>query len=53
MADAAPGSFEQGLKQGADWFTEISSLWPGTGLSLKVDDVLFKGRSDFQVRMAT
>ncbi|EFN53284.1 hypothetical protein CHLNCDRAFT_26108 [Chlorella variabilis] len=30
------------------WFTEISSLWPGTGLALKVDEVLFKGRSDFQ-----
>ena len=25
-------------------------MWPGQGLSLQVDEVLFKGRSDFQVR---
>lgn len=25
-------------------------MWPGQGLSLKVKDVLYKARSDFQVR---
>lgn len=52
MADAAPGSLEQGLQTAKDgtWFTEVSSLWPGTGLALQVDEVMFKGRSDFQVR---
>jgi hypothetical protein len=34
-------------KQG--WFTELSTMWPGQGLSLKVDEVLFQGRSKFQV----
>lgn len=48
---AQPGTFKQGLglsKEG--WYTEVSSLWPGQGLSLQVDEVLFQGRSDFQVR---
>jgi hypothetical protein len=35
---------------GEGWFTELSSMWPGQGLSLKVKDVLFRGKSDFQVR---
>lgn len=34
------------------WFTELSTMWPGQGLSLKVEEVIFKGRSDFQVRPA-
>lgn len=49
MAEPAPGSLKQGLREDG-WFTELSTLWPGTGLSLKVDEVLFQGRSDFQVR---
>lgn len=36
--DAAPGSLEQGmsvLKNASEsWFTELSSLWPGTGAPL-------------------
>lgn len=32
------------------WFTELSTMWPGQGMSLKVKDVLFRGKSDFQVR---
>lgn len=55
--DAAPGSLEQGMAvlkaSNESWFTELSSLWPGTGLSIKVDEVLFRGRSDFQVGAPT
>ncbi|KAL4459059.1 hypothetical protein ABPG75_013924 [Micractinium tetrahymenae] len=47
MAEPAPGSLKQGLREDG-WFTELSTLWPGTGLSLKVDEMLFQGRSDFQ-----
>jgi spermidine synthase len=32
------------------WFTELGSMWPGQGLSLKVKEVLYKGKSKFQVR---
>lgn len=46
---AAPGAFRAQLKDG--WFTELGSMWPGQGMSLKVDDVLFEGRSDFQVSL--
>jgi spermidine synthase len=31
------------------WFTELGSMWPGQGLSLKVKEVLYKGKSKFQV----
>ena len=51
MADApapAPGSFEAGYKDG--WYTELSTMWPGQGMSLKIEEVLFRGKSDFQVR---
>eukprot|EP00045_Choanoeca_perplexa_P004907 m.41442 g.41442 ORF g.41442 m.41442 type:complete len:276 (+) comp12832_c0_seq2:54-881(+) len=30
------------------WFTELSPLWPGQGLSLKYEEVLEDVRSDFQ-----
>ena len=33
------------------WFTELGSMWPGQGLSLKVKEVLYEGRSEFQVRV--
>lgn len=47
---AQPGTLEQGMNVAQDgWFTELSSLWPGQGMSLKIDEVIFKGRSDFQV----
>lgn len=32
------------------WYTELGSMWPGQGLSLQVKEVLYKGRSKFQVR---
>ena len=51
MSAAAPGNFESQTKDG--WFTELSTMWPGQGMSLKIDEVIFKGRSDFQVRSFT
>jgi hypothetical protein len=49
---AAPGTFAEGYNVAADgWYTELSTLWPGQGMSLKIDEVLFKGRSDFQVHL--
>jgi hypothetical protein len=32
------------------WYTELSTMWPGQGLSLEVKEVLFQQRSKFQVR---
>lgn len=49
MSTAQPGSADQGMNVAKEgWFTELSSMWPGQGLSLKIDEVLFKGKSDFQ-----
>jgi hypothetical protein len=31
------------------WYTELGSMWPGQGLSLKVQEVLYTGKSQFQV----
>jgi len=30
------------------WFIETGTLWPGQGLALQVEEVLFHGKSDFQ-----
>lgn len=30
------------------WFSEISDLWPGVALSLKVEKVLYEKKSDYQ-----
>lgn len=50
MSDSKPGTLDQGVDLAREgWFTEISPLWPGQGMSLKVDEVLFQGKSDFQV----
>ena len=50
MATPAPGTFKQGLETSKEgWFTELSTMWPGQGMSFKVEEVLFTGRSDFQV----
>jgi len=32
------------------WFAENEVMWPGQRFCLKVEEVLFEGRSDFQVR---
>ena len=49
---AQPGTMDDGLnavKEG--WFTELSTMWPGQGLSLEVKEVLFRQRSKFQVTL--
>eukprot|EP01025_Chloroclados_australasicus_P010718 TRINITY_DN1446_c0_g1_i2.p1 TRINITY_DN1446_c0_g1~~TRINITY_DN1446_c0_g1_i2.p1 ORF type:complete len:384 (+),score=19.88 TRINITY_DN1446_c0_g1_i2:700-1851(+) len=48
MAASQPGSFEQGKMVKDGWFTELSTMWPGTGLSLKIKEIVFQGKSDFQ-----
>jgi spermidine synthase len=30
------------------WFSEISPMWPGEAHSLKVEKILFQGKSDYQ-----
>ncbi|XP_073020244.1 spermidine synthase 1-like [Primulina eburnea] len=30
------------------WFSEISPMWPGEAHSLKIEKILFQGKSDFQ-----
>ncbi|GAQ81179.1 spermidine synthase [Klebsormidium nitens] len=30
------------------WYSELSPMWPGQALSLKMDKILFEDRSDFQ-----
>ena len=48
---AAPGTADAGFDVArGGWYTELSSMWPGMGMSLQVEEVLFKGRSGFQVR---
>ncbi|RLU20051.1 hypothetical protein DMN91_006657 [Ooceraea biroi] len=34
------------MKRG--WFSEINNFWPGVALSLKVNEILYIGRSNFQ-----
>ena len=49
-AKPEPGTLDDGLGVVKDgWFTELSTMWPGQGLSLEVDEVMFRGRSKFQV----
>jgi hypothetical protein len=50
-AHAQPGNFDSQYSDG--WFRETSTMWPGQGMSLKVDEVIFRGRSDFQVGAAS
>ena len=50
-AKQVPGTTAESLsvvKEG--WFTEMSTMWPGQGLSLEVENILFQKRSLFQVR---
>lgn len=42
---AAPGG---GKLVAGGWFTELGSMWPGQGLSVKIKKVLYEGRSKFQ-----
>jgi len=45
---AAPStSGEDTLMPG--WFSEVSdAMWPGQAMSIKIEEVLFRGRSEFQ-----
>lgn len=46
-----PGTAAEGLGVAkGGWFTEVGTMWPGQGLSIKVDDILFQERSKFQVK---
>ncbi|KAK9831342.1 hypothetical protein WJX81_003808 [Elliptochloris bilobata] len=48
-AKPTPGTAAEGMGVAkGGWFTELSTMWPGQGLSLKVDEVLFQDRSKFQ-----
>lgn len=43
----------QGMNIAKDgWYTELGSMWPGQGLSLQVKEVLYRGKSEFQVGLA-
>jgi hypothetical protein len=33
----------------AGWYTELSPMWPGQGLTLKIKEVLHRAKSEFQV----
>lgn len=49
-ADAVPGTAQAGLDVArSGWFTELSTLWKGQGLSFQVEKTLFQDRSKFQV----
>eukprot|EP00250_Pteridium_aquilinum_P014957 c22303_g1_i1 orf=146-1312(+) len=44
-----PGTGRANLIHGIPgWYSEINCMWPGEAQSLKVDKILFEGRSDFQ-----
>ncbi|KAG2641477.1 hypothetical protein PVAP13_2KG247600 [Panicum virgatum] len=49
-ADSAAGAGEQAGISAVipGWFSEISPMWPGEAHSLKVEKVLFQGKSDYQ-----
>ncbi|VAI74535.1 unnamed protein product [Triticum turgidum subsp. durum] len=49
-AAAADGAGEQAGISAVipGWFSEISPMWPGEAHSLKVEKVLFQGKSDYQ-----
>nr|CAB3503032.1 unnamed protein product [Digitaria exilis] len=49
-AEAAAGAGEQAGISAVipGWFSEISPMWPGEAHSLKVEKVLFQGKSDYQ-----
>ncbi|CAI7864739.1 unnamed protein product [Closterium sp. NIES-54] len=57
MAEAAGGKYV-GEAQGTaranmdtvmkGWFSEVSPMWPGEAHSLKIEKVVFEGKSDFQ-----
>lgn len=48
MVDA--GTFADGVSAAKEgWFTELSTMWPGQGLSLQIEKILYQGKSKYQV----
>ncbi|KAI5065370.1 hypothetical protein GOP47_0020065, partial [Adiantum capillus-veneris] len=48
-ATATPGTGRANLSNGIPgWYSEINPMWQGEAHSLKVDKVLFEGKSDYQ-----
>lgn len=46
---AQPGTAQAGLDVArSGWFTELSTMWKGQGLSFQIEKKLFQDRSDFQ-----
>ncbi|KAK3249843.1 ribonucleotide reductase (RNR) inhibitor [Cymbomonas tetramitiformis] len=44
-----PGTAAEGLDAvNKGWFSELSVMWPGQALSIKVEEVLFHDKSEFQ-----
>ena len=53
IPSGGPGTAKANLNLSREgWYTETSTLWPGQGLSLQVDEVLFQDRSDFQAGLS-
>ncbi len=49
-----PGTAQEGIDAVRNgWFTELSTMWPGQGLSFQIKEELFRGRSKFQVPRET
>lgn len=49
MADIKPGSGRANISTiSPGWFSEISPMWPGEAHSLKIEKILFEGKSDYQ-----
>jgi len=46
--DATPRTAQEQLSVADGWFMEVSTMWPGQAMSLKVKEVLYHERSDFQ-----
>lgn len=48
-ATATPGTGRANLSHGIPgWYSEINSMWRGEAHSLKVEKILFEGKSDYQ-----
>jgi|UniRef100_A0A7R9T2P0 spermidine synthase len=48
-ADDAPQSADKCIGAcGEGWLCEVSEMWKGQAMSLKIDEELFRGRSEFQ-----
>eukprot|EP00218_Dolichomastix_sp_CCMP3274_P013491 CAMPEP_0170133896 /NCGR_PEP_ID=MMETSP0033_2-20121228/1599_1 /TAXON_ID=195969 /ORGANISM="Dolichomastix tenuilepis, Strain CCMP3274" /LENGTH=319 /DNA_ID=CAMNT_0010369431 /DNA_START=45 /DNA_END=1004 /DNA_ORIENTATION=- len=50
FSEAEPATARAGLGacSGESWFSEVSVMWPGQAMSLKVEKILYEERSKFQ-----